>query len=407
MTATIDLVFGADALAPPLTGIGRYSFELAQRLEQDPRIASVRYFSLGHWLDAPLQAVQQASGQAPANPPSEGAAAAPPAPLLARARARLARNPAAVRAYRLLMPPLQRWRLRHCGNALFHAPNFFVPPFPGKTVATVHDLSHLRHPQFHPPARVQYMNAALPPSLRRTDHVIVISEATRQEFLHFFPWFASERISVTPLAADPAFHPHSDAQWRAALSAATGLPRLRMRGYTLYVGTVEPRKNLDRLLRAYTRLPEALRREYPLLIVGSQGWHSQHTHAAMRNAQAQGWLHYLSFAPQAWLPALYAGAALFLYPSLYEGFGLPVVEAMASGTPVITSSASSMPEVAGDAAWLVDPMDEEALGHAITQALQDIAWQQTARQAGLHRAAGFSWDHCAQQTLQIYQRICN
>lgn len=418
----IDLILAAEALNPPLTGIGRYSLELARRLERHAAIDRVRYFAYGQWYASP---VARLLGQAGAddNGPSTQAAHAPAAqrdlmpPWLAQLRRRLALSPLAVRAYHHAMPYLSAWRLRGNSQALFHAPNFFVPTrFAGRTIATVHDLSHLRHPQFHTQARVQYMNMALAPSLRHSDHVIVISEATRQEFLHFFPWYPAERVSAILLAADSAFAPHSPADVQRALArlqaqpcplaTASAVPTpLKPQGYALYVGTLEPRKNLARLLQAYERLPVPLRREYPLVIAGAKGWDCDALLQTMARAHHAGWLHYYDFVPQALLPPLYAGAALFVYPSLYEGFGLPVAEAMASGTPVVTSALSSMPEVAAGAARLVDPHDSEAIASAIAQALQDRAWRDSARALGLQRAAQLTWERTTAATIALYQQV--
>jgi alpha-1,3-rhamnosyl/mannosyltransferase len=206
------------------------------------------------------------------------------------------------------------------------------------------------------------------------------------------------------LGADPAFRPHSAAELAPVL-ARLGLPNLLAQGYSLYVGTIEPRKNIDRLLDAYEALPEALRRHCPLVMAGSPGWRSEHTHARMARAASAGWLHYLRYVPQADLPALYAGARLFAYPSLYEGFGLPVLEAMASGTPVVTSNVSSLPEVVGNVALSIPPEDTDALTTALARALQDEPWRTQARAAGLARAATFSWQACVHRTVQVYQQL--
>lgn len=175
--------------------------------------------------------------------------------------------------------------------------------------------------------------------------------------------------------------------------------------YALFVGTVEPRKNVERLVQAYGLLPMDLRRACPLVIAGGQGWNSESVHARMARAQDEGWLRYMAFVDQRWLPALYAGARLMAYPSLYEGFGLPIIEAMASGTPVLTSTTSCMPEVADGAARLVDPHDVEAIAHALLECLDDEVWQAGARAQGLQRAARLSWDRCAEETIQVYKHL--
>lgn len=382
----IDLILGADSISAPLTGIGRYAFELARGLPQHPALARVRYFSLGRWVAlAPLlQADAATTEQAQAR----------------TLRSVLAGNRAAVQAFRLLMPTLQRLRLRSEQGAIYHSPNFFLPPFPGRTVTTVHDLSHHIYPQFHPAARVDYMQRMLPASLQRASHVITVSESARQDLITHFG-HPPERITAIPLGANPAFRPHSAAELAPVL-ARLGL---QAQGYSLCVGTIEPRKNIDRLLDAYEALPEALRARYPLVMAGSPGWRSEHTHARMARAASAGWLHYLRYVPQADLPALYAGARLFAYPSLYEGFGLPVLEAMASGVPVVTSNVSSLPEVVGDVALSIPPEDTDALMAALARGLQDDLWRAQAGSAGLERAHQFTWARCIDSTVQVYAQL--
>ena len=386
----LDLIFGADALRTPLTGIGRYAYELSKRLEKNDEIHRLRYFSMGQWVEDPITALTV---------PVEADTAAT-APEVKTLRDHLASNRIAVRMFAALTPALFGWRLRGNKAAIYHSPNYIVPPFSGKTVSTVHDLSHLLHPEFHPQARVDYLRLALEASLVRTDQVITVSETVRKEMLTH-GLLAADRIHTIHLAADSVYRPHSPEMLKPAMKALD----LHERQYSLFVGTVEPRKNVARLIQAYRHLPVAVRRAYPLVVAGGKGWNSRDIHAELAQAQAEGWLRYVSFLEQRLLPGLYAGARLMVYPSLYEGFGLPIVEAMASGTPVLTSNTSCMPEVAGGAAYLVNPRDVEELRHGLEYCLSDAAWQAEARANGLVRAGQLSWERCASETVAVYKGL--
>lgn len=386
----VDLVFGADNLHHPLTGIGRYSLELAKRLESHEAITRVRYFSLGRWIASPVQELLSPQGSSSSS--STGAASL---------KGWLASKSWAVKGYSALSPALFAWRLRALGaNDVFHAPSFFAPACKARKVVTVHDLSHEISPQFHPAARVELMQRALPPSMAIADHVITVSETIRVEVIERFG-LNPQKVTATLLAADPVYRPHTSDMLRPAMQALG----LRARQYSLFVGTVEPRKNVERLVMAYASLPAGLRKEFPLVIAGGSGWNSASIHESIEVGVSEGWLHYLSYLDQRWLPALYAGARLMAYPSLYEGFGLPIIEAMASDTPVLTSNLSCMPEVAGGAAALVDPFELDDIAATLQECLENEAWQSRARERGLRRAAELSWDICAEQTVRVYEQV--
>jgi alpha-1,3-rhamnosyl/mannosyltransferase len=169
------------------------------------------------------------------------------------------------------------------------------------------------------------------------------------------------------------------------------------------VSTIEPRKLIDKLLAAYARLPEKMQLAYPLVLVGGVGWRSEHLHQAIKAGQSAGWLHYLGFVEEDDLTELYAGARLFVYPSSYEGFGLPVVEAMASGVPVVSSDRSCLQEITSGAAKLVNPDDVDMLRDSIEEALIDTVWRQEAIDKGLQVAALYSWDECIRRTVSVYK----
>jgi glycosyltransferase involved in cell wall biosynthesis len=390
----MKLILGVDAIHRPLTGIGRYALELARGLRSHPGISETSYFSMGRWVDWEelLAADAPIDGSANVNPRSIAPSRLP------SVRAILARNPVVVRAYQLLTPTIYRWRLRHHARALFHSPNYFLPPHKGASVATIHDLSHVWYPQFHPAARVEFLNRALPDSIQRATYLITDSDYVRREVIERFQW-SPERIASIPLGVDAVYRP---------INADELLPRLAPFGlqaghYSLFVGTVEPRKNIGTLLTAYARLPDELRRAYPLVICGSSGWNSDDLHQRFESASRDGWLRYLKFVPQGLLPSLYAGARLFVYPSIYEGFGLPPLEALASGVPVLSSNASSLPEVVGESARLLEPMDIDAWVHGISAGLSDDEWYRAAKVVGPEHAKQFTWEKCVAATVKAYE----
>jgi alpha-1,3-rhamnosyl/mannosyltransferase len=281
---------------------------------------------------------------------------------------------------------------------VYHEPAFLAYQFSGPTVVTAFDLSWIRYPQAHPAARVRMLERYFPGSLARADHVITASQAVRAELIAEFS-LDGARVSVIPLAARAGLQPRTPAECAAAMAAR----QLRWRGYLLSVGTLEPRKNLVTLLRAYAALDPGMRARLPLVIVGMKGWGTSPLEALVAPLAREGSVRILGYVDEAELAQLNAAARMLIYPSLYEGFGLPPLEAMASGTPVITSNTSSLPEVTGAAAVAVDPQDTDALRAAIARLAQDDQQWESLRSAGLAQAASFSWDRCARETIAVYR----
>ena len=378
----INLILGVDAIRPPLTGIGRYAWELAFRLPHLPDIADARFYANGRFVDDPRTLLDQV-------------------PLKLAMRGRLVKNRLAIGAYRRLAPLIHRSRLRALDDFLFHGPNFYLPDFPGRAVATIHDLSIYRHPQYHPPARVAFMRKEIPLTLKRADLLITDSEYIRREVIDAFGVPESGVVAI-PLAAREEYRPR-DGQETASVLANHGLVHGK---YALCVSTIEPRKNIAALVRAYARLPSGLRTAYPLVLAGDRGWLSEDVHAEIDRARAQGWLHYFGYVADDDLPYLYAGARGFALPSLYEGFGLPVLEALASGIPVLTSRDSALSEIAAGAAWLVDPLDDDAIRDGLQVLLEDEAWRKDASQNGIGIAGRYSWGLTALRTIEAYRKAC-
>jgi glycosyltransferase involved in cell wall biosynthesis len=271
------------------------------------------------------------------------------------------------------------------------------------TVVTVHDLTFKTRPEtrgdlisrFH----WEFFGVR---GARRADHVITISQNTQRDIQHFLN-VPEERISVIYEAAASIFRPVEPESARITARGKYGIEGR----YILFVGTLEPIKNLSRLIEAYALARQRGMTEPSLVVVGQKGWQFADIFARVERLGLQDEIVFTGFVPDEDLPALYSGADVFVMPSLYEGFGLPVLEAMACGTPVLTSDVSSLPEIASDAAILVNPMDVDALAEALERVCGDDYLRQNMRLAGLARAAQFSWRRCAEETREVYRRVAS
>ncbi len=284
------------------------------------------------------------------------------------------------------------------GVALFHATDHLLPYFRRiKSVFTLHDLIFLFHPETHKPLNRWFLTLMMPRFLRAADAVIAVSECTKRDAVRFYG-IPEEKITVIYEGVNPRFRPASP-ETIASVRARYNLPE----HFILYVGTIEPRKNLTALLEAFHHLLAT--HDLRLVIVGKKGWLYEGFFRRLRELGLGNRVIFTGYVPDEDLPAIYSAAELFVFPSLYEGFGLPVLEAMACGVPVICSNTSSLPEVAGDAALLVDPTDVRALAGAMEQALTDEALRVTLRARGIERAQRFTWARAAQETMQVYENV--
>jgi glycosyltransferase involved in cell wall biosynthesis len=356
-----------DALEPQLGGIGRYTWELFKGLPARPEISRLYFFGRTRLLNDPQRLLRE--------DPIE-------------------RQRGIARAF-------GKWRTsRVLKSTLVHGPNYILPTSASTGVITVHDLSVFRYPETHPPERVRAFERLFGSSLSRAAHVITDTETVRRELIDAF---SVPRSSVTaiPLGVDPKFRPRDDVE------VAMTIDRwgLEPGAYGLSVAAFEPRKKIAELIGAWRRLPARIRDRFPLVLAGGSGWRNDELHGEIASAAAEGWLKHLGFVDDAALPHLYAGARLFIYPSIYEGFGLPPVEAMASGTPVLVSNRSCLPEVGGEAARYVDPDDADQFTSALEECLEDEQWQAKMVQRGLDRAHQFTWKNCVSSTVAIYATV--
>jgi glycosyltransferase involved in cell wall biosynthesis len=271
----------------------------------------------------------------------------------------------------------------------------------GKSVVTIHDVIPLVLPWAFPPRHRWVLSTALARIRKQAEMVIVPSTAAADDVVRYLQ-VERERISVIPMGCDARFQPVEEPARAAAMQRRYDLPRR----YILFVGTLEPRKNVKTLLQAFAMLlAETPQDDLALVIAGGNGWGGEDYLATVEALGLRDRVRFTGFVEDDLLPELYRGALLFVYPSLYEGFGLPVLEAMACGTPVITSNRASLPEVAGDAALLVDPTQPEALAAAMTSIISNGELRQGLRAKGLARARAFTWDGVAEQTVAIYRAV--
>ncbi|SDX27022.1 alpha-1,3-rhamnosyl/mannosyltransferase [Pseudomonas syringae] len=284
---------------------------------------------------------------------------------------------------------------------LFHATDHHIPLIRGvPVVATIMDVIPVIYPEWIKQDLKRLKSWLFTTSIERADHIITISEYSKQDMVRHLG-IAPERISVTPLGVDPVYFERIEIAERDAVLARHGLKP----GFFLVVGTLQPRKNLQRVLEAFQQLPPDVRKAHPLVIVGRDGWSNEELLPQLDALEQRGEGRWLSYLPQKDVFSLLQSAGALVFASLYEGFGLPAIEAFAAQCPLIASNNSSLPEVTGDAAWAVDPHSVESISKAMRDVLEQPEERERKVQRGLERARRFDWDICAQNTLEVYRKV--
>jgi glycosyltransferase involved in cell wall biosynthesis len=373
----MQIALNAGILRAPRTGIGEYVTELARALASDATIELRLFNGWGSGSDLP-------------------AAAMPGYSSLSRLVKRCVPNAYAVRR----RIEQRRFTRASTGVDLYHDPSLWPFEFDGPMVMTMHDLTHVHFPETQPQNRLREIERHAARSVQRAQHILVDSQFIGDEICQHYG-VRPEQVTVAPLGYAARFHPRQTQELQGPL----GRLQVQPGQYLLCVGTLEPRKNLQLALRAYQRLPASLRGRYPLLIVGMAGWRTEQLSSLLQQAMAGGQVRLLGYQDEQTVAHLLAGARLLLFPSLYEGFGLPVLEAMASGTPVLLSRCAALPEVAGPAGTYVEVQDDQACAEAIHRLIDDHAYWHQQRQAGLVRAQSFSWQRCAEITAGVYRQL--
>ena len=369
----------ATTLSGRLAGIGHYTAALCQQLVADGG-ATLAYFTARSWAQEP--------------PRQPGLRI--PRPLQWRKRIPMGREMQFVLQRRQLARLERLWR-----PDLILGPSFVLPRARAPSVMVVHDLSHLRYPEVHPPARVAFLNRHLRPAMARTAAVLTDSRFTEAELLHYFPEVAGRTHVVYPgISGRFSVAPAAEVE-----TALDGVLLGDDRHFFLFLSTLEPRKNLVGLLAAYAALPAAIRGAHPLVLVGQMGWQESNFAAVLTGMVERGEVRMLGYLRDELLPALYRRALALIYPSLYEGFGLPPIEAMATGCPVLVANVSSLPEVCGDAALYCDPLDVGSITAGMRRLAEDDALRARLAAAGPARAALYTWEVAAAQALAVMREV--
>ncbi|MDV7104215.1 glycosyltransferase family 1 protein [Vibrio sp. TH_r3] len=278
---------------------------------------------------------------------------------------------------------------------IYFEPSFIPFDYNGKTITTIHDLSFISHPEFHPVTRVDFLKDKIKESINKSDHIIVDSHFILMELNSLYPATKSNSSCVY-LGVAKTFKHYPVQDCVSFLSSHN----IGYNKFILSVATLEPRKNLQQLVRAYKLLPEETRRSIPLVLVGDQGWKNSELFDEAKNLIDKQQIIFTGYVSDSELRLLYASAKLFVYPSLYEGFGLPVIEAMASGVAVITSNIGATAEVANNSAMLVDPNNISEIRHAMAEVISNQQLREKLVADGLARAEQFSWENTAREILE-------
>ena len=390
LNTPLRLIMGGTPLLGRLTGIGHYTRQLLTALQTNQLLAELKL-----WGDVTFMDSNPASQLVPTGhegEPTESDYSAVAA-IKRQIRARASRSYAASWVYSRIAERVASARLApYADTHLYHAPNFILPPYQGPKVVTIHDLSVLRFPEFHRRQMVEMCERGIQRAVAEGAHVITDAELVRQELMDEFG-LPEERVTAVHLAPDVRCRPRTADECRGVLERFA----LTYRGFFLCVGTVEPRKNLLRVFEAYRAGRQAGLFDWPLVVVGAPGWKSSREHEVLGALCADGLALYLRYLEDAALHQLYAAAGLLVFPSLYEGFGLPAIEAQASGSRVLTSRGSAMAEFVDASTLLVDPRDTDA----ITAGLHEGYASSPSTPVAVVRR---TWQDVAAETVAVYQR---
>ncbi|MDW5416961.1 glycosyltransferase family 1 protein [Iodobacter sp. CM08] len=369
----INILFSAQGMIPPLTGIGRYATSLSRAMQQFETDIDLDYYQFG-------RVSKKTNNEY----------------LLSKLRNMVNRFPA-LKCY--LRKKYHANRGAHTiknKNYIYHEPNYIPTVLQYPYLVTVHDLSHIINPEWHPIERVRFLNEHLPITLEKAEAIFVVSKSVKKELINWMPE-VTNKLHITYNGVDHnKFSPES---YNIHILKKYNLPS---KEYFLFLGTIEPRKKIEDLLLAYQMLVQNKKTTLPLIIIGGVGWKCEDLLNRIKNSKNVHWLQYVTEED---LPALLAGARCMVYPSAYEGFGLPVLESMSVGTPVITTSGGAIQEIGGAAPFYFNKGDIEGLAEHMTNLALNPECASDHITEGLIRSNYFTWDRCAAKTLNTYRDV--
>lgn len=369
----INILFSAQGMIPPLTGIGRYATSLSRAMQQFETDIDLDYYQFG-------RVSKKTNNEY----------------LLSKLRNLVNRFPA-LKCY--LRKKYHSNRGAHTiknKNYIYHEPNYIPTVLQYPYLVTVHDLSHIINPEWHPIERVRFLNDHLPITLEKAEAIFVVSKSVQKELINWMPE-VTNKLHITYNGVDHnKFSPES---YNSQILKKYNLPS---KDYFLFLGTIEPRKKIEDLLLAYQMLVQNKKTTLPLIIIGGAGWKCEDLLNRIKRSKNVHWLQYVTEED---LPALLAGARGMVYPSAYEGFGLPVLESMSVGTPVITTAGGAIQEIGGAAPFYFNNGDIEGLAEHMTNLALNPECASDHITEGLIRSNYFTWDRCAAKTLNTYRDV--
>lgn len=389
------LITNVTPLLSPLTGIGHYTNQLLLQLLDHQEIDDIRGFSPIRWYQQEeVQQLLQAQTE------GQNSSSAPRHSKTSRLISIAKKIPYARKLRNAIQSRTASKQPCNLDDYIYWEPNYSLSPINAPAATTIYDLSHLHYPEYHPAERIELLNKTLPLSIAKSQRIITISDYSKADIVNNFS-VSEEKIDIVPPAVSDHFRIKIPSDKISQIRQRYQLPKT----YILSVATLEPRKNIQGLIKAFTRLPNSIKQHYPLVLVGSKGWLSESLKKLITPLQAKGEIIRLGYVPQEDMPAIFSAASCMAYVSLFEGYGMPVAEAMVSGTAVITSDCSSMPEVAKGSAILVNPKDNDDILEALNRVIEDTTFRTFMEQRGQQASVDYTWEKSTQKLLQSLGKL--